>query len=275
MTMSLRWFDKLTMSLITVGFIFITGCASSGPSFLSHALNDDLQEAQQLIREGHNKQAVDELTIFLEMSPKNSEGRFLRGLAYQNLEQFSLAIQDYEKLIGQNPNSLNAHYNLGMIYAYKTGETVKALKHFDQYLSLYEPGNGSSSQSAYEVAKIMCRLENSQGKDTPDSNSLPSKIIEASQIDSPDEKKKFLTHLAEQYPTSPLPDYLLGKAEVASGQHDEAQKYFEKALNINLTCGPCHEALGDLLIQKKKIQEGQIHKKKAQLFMGTINKETL
>lgn len=248
--------------------IFFAGCASSGPSFLSHALNDDLQESRQLIREGHNKQAVDALTIFLEMSPKNPEGQFLRGLAYQNLEQFSLAVQDYEKVILQNPKTLShplkAHYNLGMIFAYKTGEPQKSLKHFDQYLSLYESGH-ASEQSAYEVAKIMCSLDHGE---QDSSESLPSKLLEASKIQNTDDKKKYLLDLAQQYPHSPLPHYILGKTEVAA-HPDQALKHFEDALNIRITCGPCHEALGDLLIQKKKIKEGQIHKKKAQLFKGT------
>lgn len=257
--------------------MIFTGCASSGPAFLSHALNDDLQEGRQLIREGHYKQASDELTIFLEISPKNTEGRFLRGLAYQNLEQFSLAIQDYEKILQQDPKYSKAHYNLGMIFAYKTGEPSKALKHFDAYLSLYTLSQ-ESEQSAYEVAKIMCSLDrynhNDQVSENTSLESLPSKLLEVNKIATLSEKKKSLESLSREYPHSPLPYYVLGKTELAQDHKEQAQKYFEDALNIRPTCGPCHEALGDLLIKNKKIQEGQIHKKKAQFFLGTYE-ETL
>jgi|GEM_PF-2323799 len=258
--------------LILFSFLSLTmGCASVGTPFMAQAFEDDIQEGRKLIQSGHLKQAVDDLSVFLEMAPKNEEARFLRALAYQGLEQFPAAVKDYELVIKNNPKSVKSHYNLGMILAYKLNEPGHALEHFDEYLSLYNSGD-NSGERAYSVAKLMCAIDQSfhgYGGPGVDQNTLPGLLIEAGKISDPSEKRKKLAEIAKDNPSSPVPLYLIGKSYESEGKRDEAIKSYEEALKLHLTCGVCHESLGNLLLQKRRTEEGQSHKKKAQLFMAS------
>ncbi len=256
--------------IILFSFLSLTmGCASVGTPFMAQAFEDDIQEGRKLIQSGHLKQAVDDLSVFLEMAPKNEEARFLRALAYQGLEQYPAAVKDYEIVIKNNPKSVKAHYNLGMIFAYKLNEAGQALEHFDQYLSLYN-ADDNSSERAYSVAKLMCAINQSFNESVGvNQNTLPDQLIEAGKISDPSEKRKKLAEIAKDNPSSPVPLYLIGKSYESEGKRDEAIKSYEESLKFHLTCGVCHESLGNLLLQKRRTEEGQTHKKKAQLFMAS------
>ncbi len=186
------FFSLLTLSL---------GCASSGPSFLSHAFEDDIQESRKLIEAGNFKQAADDLSVFLEMAPKNDEARFLRALAYQNLEQFPAAIKDYETIIKNirknnqktlSDHTAKSHYNLGMIFAFKLNEPHQALEHFDDYLSLSQASHDSNERD-YQVAKIMCSLDHSDSSEK--NEDLPTLMIEVGKIQNTLEKRKRLEEI--------------------------------------------------------------------------------
>ncbi|QQR79605.1 MAG: tetratricopeptide repeat protein [Deltaproteobacteria bacterium] len=261
------FFSLLTLSL---------GCASSGPSFLSHAFEDDIQESRKLIEAGNFKQAADDLSVFLEMAPKNDEARFLRALAYQNLEQFPAAIKDYETIIKNirknnqktlSDHTAKSHYNLGMIFAFKLNEPHQALEHFDDYLSLSQASHDSNERD-YQVAKIMCSLDHSDSSEK--NEDLPTLMIEVGKIQNTLEKRKRLEEILKTHPNSPVASYVLGQTFESEGKWDEAISTYQNVLKSHPTCGICHEALGNLLLKKKKtMAEGQNHKKKAQLFMSS------
>lgn len=209
-----------------------SGCAFSQRRAFNPSYDDDLHSAKQMIRNGQRRQAIDELTMLIEMNPKDTAARFLRGVAYQGLEEYSLAIADYEKVLKTNSRHEKAHYNLGMIYAFKLNDPKGALNHFDQFLSL-EPNHPES----YPVAKIMCSLDqpSSQSEGNPEQD-------------------------------SPLPSYLLAKDLDQAGKDEEAIRSYRKAIEIRPTCIPCRTSLGELLIRKKKNKEGEIQLMKAKLF---------
>jgi len=149
----------MTYSLLIILTIAMgSGCASPHKAVGRIAFQEDLREAQKLIARGHRRQAIDELTLLLEVDPKNEEVRLARAVAYQGLEEFPRAVGDYEAVLEKNPNSPKAHYNLGMIFAFKTGEPQKALEHFDRFLTL-----APRHPEAFSAAKIMHSLDRSTG----------------------------------------------------------------------------------------------------------------
>ena len=115
-------------SKILALIIFFGGCATMKPVMLHRAFQEDTGEAKKLVETGHLKQGVDDLSMLLDMDPKNSEARFLRAKAYQGLEQFDLAVKDYEALLKFDPNNTKALYNLGMIFGFKLNEPERALE---------------------------------------------------------------------------------------------------------------------------------------------------
>ncbi len=260
--------SRLRLLIVFFGLFYLSvACATVGAPFMSQAFEDDIQEARKLIQAGHLKQAVDDLSMFLEMAPKNEDARFLRALAYQGLEQFPEAVKDYEIVVQNNPKAQKAHYNLGMILAYKLNEPGHALEHFDFYLSLDDSG-----ERAHSVAKIMCSIDQSfhgYGGPGVDREALPGLLAEAGEIADPSERRKKLTEIAKANLGSPVPLYLIGKTYESEGKHDEAIKSYEEALKLHPTCGVCHESLGNLLLQKRRVEEGRMHKRKAELFLAS------
>ncbi len=242
--------------------IFLTmltaGCATMRPTVLNRAFHEEVEATRQLMASGHLKQAVEELTLLIDMDPKNVEARTLRGVAYQQLEEFGLAIKDFEAVIQTDPSSSKAYYNLGMIFAYKLYDLPKALEYFDRFLSLAPDHN-----RAFSVAKIMRSLDASRGAS---SNVLPDLLKEAEGVADLGERRRRLSEISKLDPASPLPDYSMGQCYEAEGKESEAIKSYQEALHKGPTCAPCHESLGRLLIRKKRESEGRIHLTKARLF---------
>jgi tetratricopeptide (TPR) repeat protein len=90
------------------------------------------------------------------MQGELKEELFISGVAFQKNGRYDKAVEVYARLLEEYPNESNAHYNLGMIYAYKIVNKSLALKHFDNFLSF----DGENPKAA-NVAEIMCVLERS------------------------------------------------------------------------------------------------------------------
>lgn len=229
----------------------------SQPSSLRHAFREEVEEGRKLLQTGHYREAVDELSMLLEMDPGNEEARLGRAAAFQHLQAFEQAMEDYEKVLKKNPDSAKAHYNLGMIYAYKLNDPARALDHFDRFLSA-DP----QSPRAFAAAKIMCSID----PDDSDDPSLKESIRQAMEERDSDKKREILREVSKNYPASPLPVYLIAKSYEYDGSRDEAIRAYKEALEIRPTCGPCHQALGKLLIRLKDRESGEKHLLKAELF---------
>ena len=250
--------------LFMLGLLMVLGaaCASGGQTARRWATQDELKESRRMIETGHRRQAIDELAMMIELDPKNSEARFLRGIAYQGLEDFEKAFADYEELLRRNPRFSKAHYNIGMICAFKTNDPKRALAAFDRFLTL-EPDH----PKGVSVAKIMASLDGNRWASYDSYDLLAEREETALKIPDPVQRRMILSEWAKKDVDSALPLYLIGKAYQAEGKTDKAALSFRTALALSPTCGPCHQALGELLaLSKKTVAEGRIHLKKAELF---------
>ncbi len=234
------------------------GCAVARPAISHRAFSDDLEAAKRLIESGNRRQALDELSMLLDMDPRNEEARLLRAVAYQGLDEFPLAIQDYEAVLQRNPSSLKAHYNLGMIYAFKLNDREKALRHFDRFLS-----QDPSHPKSFTVAKIMCSVDEGRSERSPE---IQEELDRVTQFSDPRERREKLLALSRKAPGSPVPLFLIAKTYEYEGNSREAEKYYQLSLEVRPTCVPCHQAFGRLLLKKKKRGEAEIHLAKAKLF---------
>lgn len=233
----------------------LASCATTSARGWKRNSQIQLEESERMIQTGQRRLAVDELSMLIEIDPQNEQARLLRGIAYQGLEEYQLAIQDYEAVLKKNPAAEKAHYNLGMIYAFKINEVSKALDHFDQFLSL-QPDHSK----AYAVAKIMRSIEDQGIEPLPDGF---DQILEISDLT---ERRQQLQEAASRFPSSPLPHYFIGKSYEQEGDLAKAIESYETALKIRPTSGAAHRSLANLLLKKGRKGESKIHQTKASLF---------
>ena len=138
------------------------------------AQSDDLQEAQQLLKQGQVDRALERVDQFLKTKPKDARGRFLRGilLTEQNKPQEAIKVftdltQDYPELpepynnlavlhasqgqydkaraalemaIRTHPSYATAHENLGDIYAKMASQA------YDKALQLDKGNQGAQTK---------------------------------------------------------------------------------------------------------------------------------
>jgi Tfp pilus assembly protein PilF len=220
---------------------------------------EEIVSARGLLQAGHRRQAIDELTMLLELDPKNEEARLLRAVAYQGLEEYDLAIEDYETVLKEDPSSAKGHYNLGMIYSFRVGRPEKALFHFDQFLTSEPIGN-----RAFTVSQIM--VSQYDPEEETERNELRHQIEEVTQETDRSKRVAQLRLLSDRYPRSPLPPFLLAKGFELEGDESDAISFYRIAVQRKPTCGPCHQALGKLIKKVGKSREADIHLKKGVLF---------
>lgn len=79
----------------------------------------------------------DDLSKAVELGPNNGEAFYFRGFCYAELEQFELAIADFDKVIGFRPNFSTAYFYKGIILdrMNNKNEALSAYKMFLQYAS--------------------------------------------------------------------------------------------------------------------------------------------
>lgn len=220
--------------LLAVAVLILAGCATAGKNRFKDLFDDELAQNRQSIKFGSVPKAIEELGMLLEMDPKNTEARFLRALAYQKMEHFDRAVSDYNELLKHNENNSKAHYNLAMIYAFKTRDTRAALSHFDKFISL-EPDHPRT----FTAAKIMLSLD------------------KAAPL-NPDNVKDLIQGV--------LADRELSRIATGDANQNGAIKKLEKTVELKPTCAKCHRVLADILKNSGRKEEAEIHLVKAKLF---------
>lgn len=240
---------------------FCAACGTVRPAALGRAFNDDLDGARQLVASARFKQAVEEISLLIDMDPHHEEALLLRGMAYQGLEEFTSAVRDYQAVIEIHPASPKAHYNLGMIFAYKLNDPRRALDHFDRFLA-----SDPNHEKALSVAKVMCALDQGESASEGSGQAMTDLVSGAMSIEDLAQRKKRLREIAGLHPTSPVPLFLIGHIQEEEGKDGEAIRSYEESIAVRPTCAPCHHSLGRLLAFKKRDREAKEHLLKAKLF---------
>ena len=78
---------------------------------------DDLREAQKLYGQGKLAPALDKVEVFLKTSPRDPQGRFLKGLIYTEQKRVPEAIQMFTGLTEDYPELPEPYNNLAVLYA--------------------------------------------------------------------------------------------------------------------------------------------------------------
>ncbi len=259
----------LASYLLVPCLIAFIGCATPGKRIkYQYIFQEEISDIKESVAGGSPSQAIQSLSMMLEMDPKNKDTRFLRAIAYQKLNQYERAAEDYNILLEQYPDNGKAHYNLAMIYAFKVVDKKAALKHFDRFLTL-----DIKSPKAFEVAKIMCALARFQQAAEADANTVFAdwSLKMSSEEKNEKAKKNLLLGAIDLDPGRLEPYFAMASELEEKGDLAEAAKYYEKAIDAVPTSAEAHYRLGQLLLKEKDESGAQIHLAKASLFNPNEN----
>ncbi len=81
------------------------------------ARNDELQEANQLFKQGQLDPALDRVNAYLVKTPKDARGRFLKGLILTEQNKPNDAIEVFTALTQEFPELPEPYNNLAVLYA--------------------------------------------------------------------------------------------------------------------------------------------------------------
>ena len=81
------------------------------------AQSDDLQEAQQLLKQGQTDRAMERVDQYLKTKPKDARGRFLRGILLTEQNKPTEAIRTFTELTQDYPELPEPYNNLAVLYA--------------------------------------------------------------------------------------------------------------------------------------------------------------
>jgi predicted negative regulator of RcsB-dependent stress response len=82
-----------------------------------YAQGDDLQEAQQLLKQGQTDRAMERVEQYLKSRPKDARGRFLRGILLTEQNKPVEAIRVFTELTQEYPELPEPYNNLAVLYA--------------------------------------------------------------------------------------------------------------------------------------------------------------
>ena len=267
LTRDMELWNKIAAGVLVIA---LSACATGRSARLQSFYKDDIASNRESIRFGSPSQAIGDLTMMLEMDPKNTEARFLRAVAFQKSGDFPKAAEDYNIILKNNFDHAKSHHNLAMIYAFKLGKKGEALKHFDAFITL-APEDSNVSQAA----KTMLSLDREFASNDPaDINQLIKDVladqglIRAKNEDDTRKRRKMILDAIRASPASAGLHFAMAKSYEQDGKIDEAIKYYKDALELRPACRECHSSLGQLLIRINRKEEAQIHLLKASLFQA-------
>jgi tetratricopeptide (TPR) repeat protein len=81
------------------------------------AQNDELQEANQLFKQGQFDRALARVDVYLKGKPKDARGRFLKGLIFAEQGKPNDAIKAFTELTQEFPELPEPYNNLAVLYA--------------------------------------------------------------------------------------------------------------------------------------------------------------
>src|SRR5690349_20646249 len=83
----------------------------------SPAQDDELQDANQLLKQGQVDRAMERVDAYLKTRPKDARGRFLKGLILTEQNKTADAIRVFTELTQEFPELPEPYNNLAVLYA--------------------------------------------------------------------------------------------------------------------------------------------------------------
>lgn len=105
------------MTFITAAARYAAIAMCMGLAVTAAAQTDELQEAQQLLKQGNTDRALERVDHYLKTRPKDARGRFLRGILLAEQNKSNDAIRVFNDLTRDYPELPEPYNNLAVLYA--------------------------------------------------------------------------------------------------------------------------------------------------------------
>src|SRR6185436_1952990 len=107
----------MTLVNLRVFVVVLVLSLGIGVSARAIAQADELQDANQLIKQGQLDRALDRVNAFLGKNPKDARGRFLKGIIFTEQNKPNDAIKVFTELTQDFPELPEPYNNLAVLYA--------------------------------------------------------------------------------------------------------------------------------------------------------------
>lgn len=100
--------------------------------------NENSVEGDAYFKQGEYQKAIDSYTIYLNTEPRDIKTIYNRGRAYEELEQYDLALQDFKRVIKEDPLNVNAHLSITVDYYNRLKDYENTIFYAEKVLKLDE-----------------------------------------------------------------------------------------------------------------------------------------
>lgn len=218
---------------------------------------EHFRAGQQAISQGDFSNAAQEFKKVLALDPNLVEAEVNLGLAYQSLGEYRLAVQHLTTALRQRPNLLAPNVIAGMDYV-KLGSPAKAVPYLQTALKI-DPSNREAHQA---LASLYISQENFHG--------AAQQYRELAQLD-PDKAEAWfkLGHEyldlaarlayrgARLYRDSAWGHRFLGDLLLERGRWDDAEREYEKALNVEAHQEGLHSSIGQAYLHAGQLDKAE------------------
>ena len=237
-------------------------CFVISPDFGFCQSNDDrlvqhFRAGQQAMVQGEFGTAVQEFKKVLALDPTLVEAEVNLGLAYQSLYDYQLAVRHLSTALRQRPNLLAPNVIVGVDYV-RLGSPQKALPYLEKAVKL-NPANHEAHQA---LASLYINQDNFQN--------AAKEFRELAALDADKSEGWFkLGHEyldlaarlayrgARLYRDSAWGHRFLGDLLSERSRWDDAEREYEKALNINPQGEGLHTSLGEAHLQAGQLEKAE------------------
>lgn len=218
-----------------------------------------LEQSQMNLSKGNYQSSINFVDSALYIDKNLVYPIFVKGMIYEDLNQYDIADSLYNKVLEKVPNFRSANFNLGNI-ALARGEYSKAVKHFKKEEEIYSSSDvliklGVAYANIYEIDSALVVLEKSINIDSLASEAfmLMGKIYR----DNGDiqKAKMFMRKGLDINPDNW--DYQLnfGTLLFKMGNLNESLFYLNNVVNVNKWHYASHYNLGQLLLRMGKNED--------------------
>ncbi len=100
--------------------------------------NENSVEGDRFYAAGNYEKAVEAYSTYLRTEPRDIKTLYNRGRAYEELEKFDLALEDFNQVIKEDPLNVNAHLSITIDYYNRLNDYENTIFFAEKVLKLDE-----------------------------------------------------------------------------------------------------------------------------------------
>ncbi|MEM7108512.1 MAG: tetratricopeptide repeat protein [Bacteroidota bacterium] len=129
--------------------------------FVLSCKNENSELGDSYFNNGEYQKAIEAYSEYLRMQPRDIKTIYNRGRAYEELEQYDEALEDFRKVIKEDPLNVNAHLSISSDFYYRLKDYENTIFFSEKVLKLDEKNalahtlKGKANQKLGQVNEAM------------------------------------------------------------------------------------------------------------------------